>query len=174
MDDFGFGSARIRREMDIKEFRVACGNAIGLGDISRDEWETPGTALVPDRLPWASGMFTAKARGDSMEPRICDGTWLLFHPHVVGTRRDRLVLVEDRTNPGGDRYTLKKYRSRKIFNSDGTWSHTEIHLVSLNPSQPDIILKEEEDHWILGWFVGAVREIHRVERPQWPDADFTI
>jgi hypothetical protein len=33
---------------------------------------------------------------------------------VVGTRQHRIVLVEDQRKTGIDRYTLKKYYSRKI------------------------------------------------------------
>jgi hypothetical protein len=47
------GATRLRREMEIKEFRVACGEFVGLSDMSRKEWERPGSAFVPDGLPWA-------------------------------------------------------------------------------------------------------------------------
>jgi phage repressor protein C with HTH and peptisase S24 domain len=59
-------------------------------------------------------MFAARARGSSMEPKIDDGTWCLFHPNVVGTRQDRIVLVEDQSKIGGDRYTLKKGHSGNL------------------------------------------------------------
>jgi hypothetical protein len=60
---------RLRREMEIKEFRVACGEFAGFGDMSRTEWERPGRALVPDGVPWASGMFAVRAHGGSMNLR---------------------------------------------------------------------------------------------------------
>jgi hypothetical protein len=123
------GSAHLRREMEIKEFCVACGNFIGLGDMDRNEWERPGTALVPPGIPYAEGIFAVRARGHSMEPRIRNRMWCLFHPEVVGTRQDRIVLAEDRGKIGGDRYTLNKYRSRKAFSQDRTWKHTEILLL---------------------------------------------
>ena len=103
------------KEMEIKEFRVACGEFIGVGDMSRKERERPGWALVPNGVPWAVGMFAVRSRGDSMEPKIQDRMWCLFHPDVVGTRQHRLVLVEDQVESGLERYTLKKYESKKIF-----------------------------------------------------------
>ena len=158
------GGTRIRREMEIKEFRVACGEAVGLGDISREEWERPGKALVPPGTSWSEGMFAARARGMSMEPRIRDRMWCLFHPDVVGSRQHRLVLVEDRRKSGIDRYTLKKYFSRKIYLPDGTWKHEEIWLLPLNPEYPRIRLEDDGVYRICGWFVAAVSRIHRVKQ----------
>src|SRR6266853_4379494 len=126
------GPAQRRHEMEVKAFRIACGEFIGVSDVAREELERPGMALVPQGISYAEGMFAARARGSSMEPKIDDGTWCLFHPNVVGTRQDRIVLVEDQSKIGGDRYTLKKYHSRKIHSSDGTWIHEEILLLPLN------------------------------------------
>jgi hypothetical protein len=44
-------------EMEVKEFRIACGEFIGIGDVSRDELEKPGTALVPHGISFAKDMF---------------------------------------------------------------------------------------------------------------------
>jgi hypothetical protein len=62
------GGTRIRCEMEIKEFRIACGEAVGLGDIGRKEWERPGKALVPPGISWSKGMFAPRG------PRHVDGT----------------------------------------------------------------------------------------------------
>jgi hypothetical protein len=159
------GSSRTlcRLEMDIEEFRVACGEFIGLGDMGRNEWEKPGKAVAPAGISWTEGMFAARARGHSMEPRVRDRTWLLFHPDVVGTRQHRIVLVEDRSKSGMDRYTLKKYFSRKTDFRDGTWAHEEIWLLPLNPGFSPIRLETEGTYRICGWFVGAVSRIRRVK-----------
>jgi hypothetical protein len=130
-----------RREMEIKEFRVACGEFMSLSDTSRKEWEKPRRAFVPDGFPWAAEMFAVRACGRSMEPKVLDRMWCLFHPDVVGTRQHRFVLVKDRHNNGIERYTLKKYSSRKIYFSDGTWKHDEIWLLPLNPGFPPYVWK---------------------------------
>ena len=158
------GATRLRREMEIKEFRVACGEFVGLSDMSRKEWERPGSAFVPDGLPWAAKMFAVRARGDSMEPKILNRMWCLFHPDVVGTRQHRFVLVEDQRQNGIDRYTLKKYFSRKIYSSDGTWEHEEIWLLPLNPEFSAIRLENDGVYRICGWFVGAISRICRVKQ----------
>jgi phage repressor protein C with HTH and peptisase S24 domain len=161
------GGTRLRREMEIKEFRVACGEFVGLSDISRKDWEKPGKALVPLGASWAAGMFAARARGDSMEPVIRNRMWCLFHPDVVGTRQHRFVLVEDRSKNDIARYTLKKYFNRKINSPDGTWEHEEIWLLSLNPAYCPIRLEDDGTYHICGWFVGAVPRISRVNQPRY-------
>jgi len=154
--------------MEIKEFRIACGEFVGLGDIGRTEWEKPGWALVPYGTLWSEGMFAARARGRSMEPKIRNRMWCLFHPDVVGTRQHRVVLVEDRRKSGIDRYTLKKYFSRKTYGLDGTWEHEEIWLLPLNPGYSPIRLENDGVYRICGWFVGAVSRIHRIQAMCYP------
>ena len=149
------GGTRLRREMEIKEFRVACGEFAGLSDIRRKDWERTGKALVPYGASWAAGMFAARAGGDSMEPMIRNRMWCLFHRDVVGTRQHRFVLVEDRSKNGIDRYTLKKYFSRKINSPEGTWEHEEIWLLPMNPEFSAMRLEDEGNYRICGWFVGA-------------------
>jgi hypothetical protein len=67
---------------------------------------------------------------------------------------------------GGNCYTLKVYRSRKVHSHDGKWIHTEIVLHPLNsPGYPDIVLKEDDERYhIVGWYIGCVPEIQRVDR----------
>lgn len=105
-----------------------------------------------------------------MMPRIEDSWWAFFHPDVVGTRQDRLVLVEEQGKIGGDRYTLKKYHARKVYVSDGTWKHDDIRLISLNLAYADIILEEDGLYKIKGWYVGQAQEIERLDTFQFPDA----
>lgn len=149
-------ATQIQREMEIKEFRIACGEFVGLGDISRAEWEKQGMALVLFGVAWSVGMFAARARGGSMEPKIRNRMWCLFHPEVVGTRQHRVVLVEDRRKNGIDRYTLKKYYSCKSYSPDGTWEHEEVWLLPLNLGYSRIRLEKDGDYCIRGWFVRAV------------------
>jgi len=63
-----------------------------------------------------------------------------------------------------DRYTLKKYFSRKIDFPDGTWEHEEIWLIPLNPAYSPIRLENDGVYRICGWFVGAISRIRRVQQ----------
>jgi uncharacterized protein len=157
-------AAQSHCEMEIKSFRIACGEFISVSDVEKEELEQPGMAVVPQGAPYAKGMFAALSRGDSMQPIIADKTWCLFHPDVVGTRQDRFVLVEDQSKIGVDRYTLKKYRSRKVYSPDGTWAHEEILLIPSNPRYPTIRLEKEGIYRICGWYVGTAARIQRVEQ----------
>ena len=82
------------------------------------------------------GMFVAQVVGQSMEPLIPDGSYCLFSAPVTGTRQGKIVLVQlrDEVDPDtGERYTLKKYESRKITNR-GSWRHGQIILKPINPA----------------------------------------
>jgi phage repressor protein C with HTH and peptisase S24 domain len=157
--------------MEVKDFRVACGDFIDVGDVEREQMERPGRAIVPPGVPYAERMFTVRALGESMEPRIVSGEWPIFHFDVVGSRQDRIVLVEDLSKPFQNRYTLKKYRSVKIYLPDGTWIHDEIWLLSLNPGFPPIRLLPDGNYRIRGWLVGTVPQITYVDTLQYPDED---
>ena len=83
------------------------------------------------------GMFVARVVGQSMEPRIPDGSYCLFSSPVTGSPQGKTVLVELRegTDPAtGERYTVKKYESKKIETEDGSWRHVKI---TLRPNNPD-------------------------------------
>jgi phage repressor protein C with HTH and peptisase S24 domain len=159
--------------MEVKGFRVACGGFVGVSDVDKGLLEKPGTALVPHGVLYAEGMFAARGFGPSMQPKIPDGAWLVFHPDVVGTRQDRYVLVVDQGEIGGDRYTLKKYHSHKIYWPEDRWEHDRIQLLSLNPEYAPITLENNGNYLILGWYVGHVLQIERVEPIQYPVATET-
>ena len=167
MSESGNGGSHRRREMEVKDFRVACGEFIDVSDLEREQMERPGTAIVPPGVPYAERMFTVRGLGESMEPRIINGAWCIFHFDVVGSRQDRIVLVEDLSKPFQSRYTLKKYRSVKICLPDGTWIHDEIWLLSLNPGFPPIRLQPGGNYRIRGWLVGTVSQITYVETLQY-------
>jgi hypothetical protein len=75
--------------------------------------------------------------------------------------------VEDQSSIGLDRYTLKKYSSRKVDSPDGTWVHEEIRLLALNRSHAPIRLQPEGSYRVRGWFVGAVPRIQRIKPPRY-------
>lgn len=91
------------------------------------------------------GMFVAQVVGKSMEPRIPDGAWCLFAGPVEGTRQGRIVLVQHRDihDPDTDaRFTVKRYESEKVADGEGSWRHSVIRLLPINPSYQPIVLKD--------------------------------
>jgi superfamily II DNA or RNA helicase/diadenosine tetraphosphate (Ap4A) HIT family hydrolase/SOS-response transcriptional repressor LexA len=103
------------------------------------------------------GMFVARVRGRSMEPRIADGAWCVFRPCPAGSREGRLVLVQYRSlesDDAGGRFVVKRYHSEHSVTAEG-WEHRVIQLRPLNPDFPVIDLQPEhsEDLRIIGEFV---------------------
>jgi SOS-response transcriptional repressor LexA len=88
---------------------------------------------APPDLKLTRGMFIARIAGRSMEPLIPDGSLCVFRAGVTGSRQGRLVLVEALGRGANDRHTVKRYRSGKIQNPDGSWTHQRIRLEPLNP-----------------------------------------
>jgi SOS-response transcriptional repressor LexA len=101
--------------------------------------EVAGTAIKP-------GMFIARVRGHSMEPKIKDGSWNLFRSCPAGSREGRIVLVQFNSmgDPeNGGRFTVKKYHSAKIVSEDA-WQHVRIELLPLNPNYDPITVGPHE------------------------------
>jgi SOS-response transcriptional repressor LexA len=115
--------------------------------------EAPGTSIKP-------GMFIARVRGHSMEPKIKDGSWNLFRPCPAGTREGRIVLVQFNSmgDPeNGGRFTVKKYHSAKTISEDA-WQHDRIELLPLNPSYDPIIVAPHEgpEMVVVGEWVASI------------------
>ncbi len=69
-----------------------------------------------------------------------------------GTRNGRIVLVECHDSPDpetGWRFTVKRYRSEKSAEADGTWRHSKIILEPLNPEFEPIVLRGTEEEGAL-------------------------
>ncbi len=112
---------------------------------------------APAGLRLTSEMFVAEIVGHSMEPLIPDGSLCVFRKGVAGSRQGRLVLVEASGEAGGDRYTVKRYRSEKRQNDAGEWSHERIRLEPLNPAFEAWDLNPQEDRYrILAEFVAVL------------------
>ncbi len=94
-----------------------------------EEWIEP-----PAGLKLTNDMFVASVTGRSMEPRIPAGSRCIFRYTVAGSRAGRLVLVEDlrESDSGAERFTIKRYRSKKAAAEDG-WRHEKIIMEPLNP-----------------------------------------
>jgi SOS-response transcriptional repressor LexA len=93
-------------------------------------------------------MFVAKVVGRSMEPRIPDGSYCVFASPVEGTRQGKIVLVQlrDQADPeSGERYTVKRYESKKADDADGSWRHVVITLHPLNREFEPIELAADDE-----------------------------
>jgi len=107
------------------------------GRLSESQTVEPeGWLEAPPDMRLREGMFAAHITGRSMEPRIPDGSLCAFRHGVVGSREGKLLLIENHaeSEAGGQRYTIKRYRSRKVENPDETWRHERIWLEPLNPA----------------------------------------
>jgi SOS-response transcriptional repressor LexA len=107
---------------------VAAGKFLENQEANAESWEEapPDMKLIPE-------MFLARIAGRSMEPLIPDGSLCVFRAGVTGSRQGRLVLVEALGRGANDRHTVKRYRSVKNQNPDGSWTHQRIRLEPLNP-----------------------------------------
>jgi hypothetical protein len=118
-----------RTHVPLYSLRAAAG---GLGEEMQSEAEDWVRAPEGTRLdPY---LFVAHVVGNSMEPRIPDGSLNLFRFHPAGSRQNKILLIQrfgemDETA----RYTVKKYTSRKAFTGEDQWRHEQIRLEPLNP-----------------------------------------
>jgi len=107
-------------------------------------------------------MFIARVVGHSMEPLIADNSYCVFRADVVGSRQGKIVLAQHhdiRDIDTASSYTVKKYRSEKKFNEDGTWRHEKIILEPLNNKYEPIVLSKdlEGEFKIIAEFVSILR-----------------
>ena len=136
---------RYRTCVPLVPLKAAAG---GFGDPheSLDGWDEEWVEVDTGRSLRA-GMFVAQVVGRSMEPRIPDGAHCLFASPVTGSRQGRTVLVRtpDQIDPEtGERFTVKRYRSRKTADADG-WRHVEVALEPLNPEYEPIVLTTDDE-----------------------------
>ena len=115
--------------------------------------EAAGTAIKP-------GMFIARVRGHSMEPKIKDGSWNLFRPCPAGSREGRIVLVQFNSMgepENGGRFTVKKYHSTKTVSEDA-WQHDRIELLPLNSDFDPILVAAQEapEMVVVGEWVASI------------------
>lgn len=107
---------------------------------------------APEHLRLTPNMFVVHVVGRSMEPRIPDGSLNVFRGPVVGSRQNKIVLVQlqgvlDETA----RYTVKKYTSRKVYSGGDEWQHEAIRLEPLNPEFQPLDLAPDSFQVIAEW-----------------------
>lgn len=106
------------------------------------------------------GMYVVKAVGHSMEPKIPDGSLCVFRAPLVGSRNDKIVLVQHNDffdSENGGCFSIKKYTSEKEFDPEtGEWKHERIVLRPLNEDFEPIVLDPDGDFVVVGAFVGVI------------------
>ncbi|MCW5979301.1 MAG: hypothetical protein KIT09_14595 [Bryobacteraceae bacterium] len=134
---------RFRTHLPLYSCRAAAGK-FGEQMTVEDEGWIEATA----DLRLTDDMFVARVVGRSMEPEIPDGSLCVFRAKVAGSRQGRKLLVENfgESAEGGERYTVKRYRSRKVVSEEGAWQHEQIVMEPLNPEfEPWEIRPEDHD-----------------------------
>lgn len=148
-------SAKFVEFLPLYSLKAACG-AFGEGQYA----EETGWVKVEGLGRLNRNMFVVQARGRSMEPRIPDGSLCVFRANVVGSRQNKIVLVQHRGLYDPDHngsYTIKTYTSEKSYDREtGQWQHERIVLKPLNPDYSPIVIEEEGDFTVVGEFIGLV------------------
>ena len=118
-----------RTHVPLYSLRAAAG---GLGEemeSAAEDW-----VRAPEGMRLDPGVFAAHVVGRSMEPRIPDGSLNLFRLHPVGSRQNKILLIQRfGVTDESARYTVKKYTSRKGSTGEDEWHHERIRLEPLNP-----------------------------------------
>ncbi len=136
--------------------KAACG-AFGDWQVVNEE----GWIKAEGLGPLNRSMFVIRAVGHSMEPKISNGDLCVFRANVVGSRNNKIVLVQhnsyyDSENQGS--YSIKQYTSKKSYDKEtGEWMHEQILLQPLNPAYEPILISEDDGFMVIGEFIGVVR-----------------
>jgi len=118
-----------RTHVPLYSLRAAAG---GLGEemaSAAEDW-----VRAPEGMRLDPGVFVAHVVGRSMEPRIPDGSLNLFRLNPVGSRQNKILLIQRfGVTDESARYTVKKYTSKKVMTGEDEWHHERIRLEPLNP-----------------------------------------
>ena len=118
-----------RTHVPLYSLRAAAGN---LGEEMQTEAED--WVRAPEGMRLDPYLFVVHVVGQSMEPRIPDGSLNLFRFHPVGSRQNKILLIQRfGVLDESARYTVKKYTSTKVSTGEDQWRHEQIRLEPLNP-----------------------------------------
>ena len=133
--------------LPLYSLRAAAG---GLGEEMQSEAED--WVRAPEGMRLGPELFVAHVTGRSMEPRIPDGSLNLFRLHPVGSRQNKILLIQ-RFGVTGDtaRYTVKKYTSTKVRTGEDEWAHGRVRLEPLNPEFEAWDLSPEDFAVVAEW-----------------------
>jgi SOS-response transcriptional repressor LexA len=142
---------RFRTHLPLYTLRAAAGK-FG-ADESVDE-EPEDWVRAPEGMRLGEGMFVAHVEGRSMEPRIPDGSLNIFRGStgggpLVGSRQGKIVLAE--LIGVHERYTVKRYTSRKTPAGEDSWAHDSIVLEPLNPEYEALVLTPDQLRVVAEW-----------------------
>jgi phage repressor protein C with HTH and peptisase S24 domain len=118
-----------RTHLPLYSLRAAAGRLGEEMESAEEDW-----VRAPEGLRLSPDLFVAHVVGRSMEPRIPDGSLNLFRSNPVGSRQNKILLIQrfgvlDETA----RYTVKRYTSKKVQTGEDEWHHEQIRLEPLNP-----------------------------------------
>jgi len=143
--------------LPLYSLKAACGAFGEWQTVNEDGWVKADGVGRLNR-----NMFVVKAIGKSMEPLISDNDLCVFRANVVGSRNNKIVLVQhnnyiDSENQGS--YSIKKYTSEKSFDKEtGEWQHEKIVLKPLNEKYKPIIIEKDDGFLVVAEFVSIIKE----------------
>jgi hypothetical protein len=118
-----------RTHVPLYSLRAAAGSLGEEMPTAEEDW-----VRAPDGMRLDPGVVVAHVVGRSMEPRIPDGSLNLFRLNPVGSRQNKILLIQRfGVTDESARYTVKKYTSTKVQTSEDEWHHERIRLEPLNP-----------------------------------------
>ena len=138
--------ARFRSHLPLYTLRAAAGKFGGDEEVEEEDW-----VRAPEGLRLTEGMFVAHVVGRSMEPRIPDGSLNVFRGPVVGSRQGKIVLVE--LIGVHERFTVKRYTSRKAHAGEDEWQHERIRLEPLNPEYEAFDLAPDQIKYVVAEWI---------------------
>jgi DUF2075 family protein/SOS-response transcriptional repressor LexA len=105
-------------------------------------------------------LFVARVIGNSMAPKIIDGSYCLFEYEPEGTRNGQIVLAKHTCVDGEEgrgSFSVKYYFSEKEVTEDG-WAHRQILLKPANKQYQPIEIPEDKasEFAIVALFKGIV------------------
>lgn len=154
----------VNNERKFKEYLpIYSLKAVATNFIREEYVEQLGWMKVDISMKLGTDMFIAQVVGKSMEPTIKDGSYCVFRYERGGSRNGKVVLVESRhvSDPESfQSYTIKRYRSKKVHQPDGTWIHEKIILSPDNIDFEDIILENVSEHEfkVIAEFVSTIEK----------------
>lgn len=140
---------RFETHLPLYSCRAAAGRFGDQMPVEEEGWEE-----IPEGVKLSDDMFVAHVVGRSMEPEIADGSLCIFRANPAGTRQGKKLLIENfaESEHGGQRYTIKRYRSEKQQTEEG-WRHTRIVLEPLNSEFAPWELAEGSECRVIAEFV---------------------
>jgi len=112
----------------VYDLRIAAGQ---FGDFQIPDPEAVEWIAPPEGIQPSMDVFAARVEGNSMNRIIPNGAWCIFRFNPAGTRNGRIVLAQlrDYSDPdSGGAFTVKRYESIKVSDSDGDAVNARIRL----------------------------------------------